>query len=69
MGKMIQGQEGTPTALLMEAMLNELPLRGMLMSGDGPLTREMLDAILIMINGKFFKGVGALINAARLRKK
>ena len=63
--KMIAGMEDTPTALLMEAMVKELPLRGMLMTGDGSLNREMLDALLVMINGEFFKGFGALIKAAR----
>jgi beta-glucosidase len=63
MSNMIQGQEDTPTALLMEAVMHEMPLRGMLMTGDGPLTREMLEALLLMINGRFFKGVGALVRA------
>ncbi|MBC8504426.1 MAG: glycoside hydrolase family 3 C-terminal domain-containing protein [Anaerolineales bacterium] len=61
--KMIAGMEDTPTAMLMEVMIKELPLRGMLMMGDGPLNREMLDALLVMINGEFFKGFGALIKA------
>jgi hypothetical protein len=61
MGQMIQGQEDTPIALLMEAMAREIPLRSMLMMGDGPLNREMLEGLLTMINGKFFKGAGMLI--------
>jgi beta-glucosidase len=65
MRQMIQDQEDTPTALLMEAMLREIPLRAMLMMGDGTFNCEMLDALLIMINGKFFRGVGALIKAMR----
>jgi beta-glucosidase len=65
MAKMIQSQEDTPLALLLEAVMHEMPLRGMLMTGDGPLTREMLDALLIMTNGKFLKGAGALIRAIR----
>ena len=67
MEKMIQGQEGTPTALLMEAMAKEVPLRSILMSSDGSLTREMLDGIVIMINGQFFKGAAELIKAARAK--
>ncbi|MFC1878704.1 beta-glucosidase [Chloroflexota bacterium] len=66
--KMIEGQEGTPTALLMEAMVRELPLRGMLMNGDGRLTREMLDALVVILNGEFFKGAGAMIGAIRNKK-
>jgi len=62
---MIEGQEDTPTALLMEAMADEAPLRTMLMTGDGSITREILDGMLIMINGNFFKGFAALIKAGR----
>jgi beta-glucosidase len=65
MAKMIEGQEDTPTAVLMEAMAKEAPLRTMLMVGDGSITREMLDGLIIMINGHFFKGAAALIKAAR----
>jgi len=61
------GDEDSPTALLLEAIVREAPLRTMLMTGDGVVSREMLDALLIMINGKFFVGLGALIKA--LRKK
>ena len=67
MAKLIQGQEGTPTALLMEAMAREMPLRGMLMAADGSVTREMLDALLLMINGRNLKGLSALIGAIRRR--
>jgi hypothetical protein len=35
----------------------------MLMSGGGPLNREILEALLLLINGKFFRGTGALIRA------
>lgn len=66
---MIEGQEDTPTALLMESMAREAPLRIMLMTGDGSLSREMLEALLMMINGKFFKGLFALIKAVRANKK
>ena len=65
MAKLIQGQEDTPTALLMEAVSREMPLRGMLMSGNGSITREMLDALLVMINGRTLKGLSDLIGAIR----
>ena len=67
MAKLIQGQEGTPTALLMEAVAREMPLRGMLMSGNGSISREMLEALLVMINGRTLKGLSALIGALRRR--
>jgi len=65
MGKMIEGQEDTPMGLLMNAMMKEMPLRSMLMFGEGPLNREILEGLLTMINGKFFSGVGALIKGIR----
>jgi len=65
MGKMIEGQEDTPMGLLMNAMMKEMPLRSMLMFGEGPLNREMLEGLLTMINGKFFSGVGTLIKGIR----
>lgn len=65
MAKMIEGQEDTPTARLMEAMAKEVPLRTMMMAEDSALTREMLDGIVIMVNGRFFKGLVAFIKAAR----
>ena len=64
MAKLIEGQEDTPTALLMEAAAREMPLRSILMM-EGPFNREMLDALLIMINGKYIKGAGAMIKAIR----
>lgn len=65
-GKMIkENDEDGPTALLLSAIVKEAPLRTMLMSSDGVLTREMLEALLTMINGKFFKGLPALLRAIR----
>ncbi|MBK5109156.1 MAG: glycoside hydrolase family 3 C-terminal domain-containing protein, partial [Anaerolineales bacterium] len=65
--KMIEGQEGTPTAYLMQAMVVEMPLRSMLMMGEGPFNREMLDALVVIINGHFFKGLFSFVKAI-LRK-
>ncbi|MBI9044790.1 MAG: glycoside hydrolase family 3 C-terminal domain-containing protein [Anaerolineaceae bacterium] len=65
MEKMIQGQEDTATGIFMVAMMKELPMRSILMFGEGPFTREMLDAVLVMINGQFLKGLLALLKADR----
>jgi beta-glucosidase len=67
MAKLLQGREGTPTALLMQAMAREMPLRVMLMSGDGSITREMLEALLVILNGQTLKGLFALFRAIRRR--
>ncbi len=63
MAKMIEGQEDTPTAVLLKAMARESPLRTMLMMGDGSITREMLDALVVLLNGKMIKGAWALLKA------
>ncbi len=60
--QMAVGKEDTPAALLLEATSHEMPLRSMLM-GDTPLTREILEALLLMMNGQFFKGLMALVRA------
>jgi beta-glucosidase len=65
MEKIMAGQEHTPTALLMRSMVTDAPLRSILMAGDGAVTLEMLEAMLLMINGHFFKGAAALVKAAR----
>ena len=62
-GKMVEGKEDTPTGLLMQAVANEAPLRTLLMAGDGNLNREMLEGLVIMMNGKFFKGLSVLMKA------
>lgn len=59
-GKMIKGQEDTPTGLTMTTMANEMPLRSIAMGG-GPLNLSRLRAILLMINGHFFQGIKALL--------
>ncbi len=63
-GKMVQGKEDTPMGMLMNAIVNEMPLRGMLMMG-GPLNRPKLEALLLMINGRFFKGLAAFMRAGK----
>ena len=65
MAKLVEGREDSPLALLMDAMADEAPMRAMLMSADGMLTRGMLEGLLTIINGQFFKGAGELIRAAR----
>jgi hypothetical protein len=65
MGKMMEGQEDTPTAALMETMGRESPLQSMLMSGGGAITPDMLDSLLAMLNGKTVSGAGDLRKAIR----
>ena len=65
MTKMIGDQEGTPTAMLMQAIASEMPLRGILMMDGGAISREMLDSVVALANGHLIKGVGGLLKAIR----
>jgi beta-glucosidase len=65
--KMIKGQEDTVTGALMRNMVKEMPLRSMLMMG-GSLNRPKLEALLLMINGHFFKGLTAFIKSGSGQK-
>ncbi|NLG96086.1 MAG: glycosyl hydrolase [Chloroflexi bacterium] len=60
MRRVVAGKEDTPTGALMLAMGRELPLRGMLMGG-GSLNRSKLEALAMMINGQFLKGLFAFL--------
>ena len=55
-GQMIQGQEDSPVGLLLQSIVDEMPLRSIMMMSDGALNRKQLEALLLMINGHFFKG-------------
>jgi beta-glucosidase len=65
MAKMVEGQEDTPMALLMDAMAFEMPMRTLLMLGGDGMNRGMLEGLLTMMNGKFFKGLGELIRSRK----
>ena len=66
--KMMVGQEGTPTGAMMMSMVQEMPLRSMLMMG-GAFNREKLEALLAMINGHFFSGLWAFLRANKSARK
>jgi beta-glucosidase len=61
--KIMEGQEDSPTAYLMQAMVGEMPLRSMAMFGEGLVSRGVLNALLTMINGHFIRGLYSLIKA------
>lgn len=56
----------SPTAIMFESMAKEMPMRSLLMLGNGMFSLPLLDAIMLMINGYYWKGLRALI-AARKR--
>jgi hypothetical protein len=62
--KQVQGMVAedpeNPNALMMEAIVQEAPLRTLTMLGD-PLNLEMAEGLLSMMNGKFFQGLVRLL--------
>jgi beta-glucosidase len=57
--KMVAGKEETPSGALMIAMSKEMPMRSMMMFGG--LSQKKLEAMLLMINGHYLKGLVALV--------
>ena len=64
-GQMIQGQEDSPVGLLLQSIVDEMPLRSIMMMSDGALNRKQLEALLLMINGHFFKGLAAFLKKGK----
>jgi beta-glucosidase len=63
--KLVEGDPDGATALMMKSMVKGMPLRTLLMMGGDRLNRGMLEGLLQMVNGKFFKGLSALLKAGR----
>ncbi len=60
-GKMTAGgSDDEPLSIMVKRMGEELPLRGMMMS-SGRITYGMLDGVLMMINGKAWRGMRKLL--------
>ena len=60
--KKMVGKDADPrTMRMMEAIVKEMPLRSMGMMSEGKFSIEMIDAVVLMINGHFFKGLGKII--------
>ncbi len=65
--KIVAGKEDTPTGVLIRSMVREMPMRSLLMNG-GPLNRPKLEALLLMLNGHFFKGLRTFLWPGSARK-
>jgi beta-glucosidase len=64
--ELIKDDPDSPTAQVMRAVMKEAPLRLIMMMGDS-FNRGMVDGLLLMINGKYLKGLFGLLKAARQR--
>lgn len=62
--KMFKGtEEDNPLIGMVENMLKEMPLRSLGMMSNGALKRSTMEALLLMMNGKGFKGLAALLKS------
>ena len=68
MEQMMAGMEESPTTMLFTAMMRDAPLRLLLMVSQGAFSRDMLAAILLLINRKPLRGLVALIKALWSRR-
>ena len=59
--KMIEKAERSGETNLNLLFIYNMPLRAIAKMTNGIMTMEMLDGVLMMVNGKFFKGTGRLI--------
>ncbi len=55
----------SPNALIIQAAVREIPLRALLIWGGEGVTRALLDGLVTMLNGRFFKGLVAALRAIR----
>jgi beta-glucosidase len=57
-----------PNAQMISNVLNDAPLRTLTMFGGDAINRGMIDGLLLMINGKFLKGLSLVIRSRRNQK-
>ena len=58
-----------PTALMIQAIVAEIPLRTLFMLGGDRFNRKMAEGLLMMINGKPLRGLPSLLKIQSLLKK
>lgn len=65
MDSLLGEDEDATMSVILDSMLEEAPLRMMLMAGEGKVTGDMLDSLVTIINGKTLRGVGGMVKAIR----
>ena len=61
MTKAFENADGENEALMMKAMINDLPLRSIALFSDGKVGIDMIEALLLAINGHLIKGIKKMI--------
>lgn len=63
--RIVGEMEEAPNALMIEASAKESPMRVLLMSSGGEVSREIMLALLMLLNGKYLRGLLELVNVLR----
>ena len=63
---LVQDDPDSPNALMMRSMIQGMPLRAIAMMGGERVNRGMMEGLLAMINGRFIKGLIAILRARRI---
>jgi beta-glucosidase len=66
---LIDDDPDSPNGQMIQAAMSEAPLRMLLMWGGDQLNRGMVDGLLQMINRRFFKGLGMLLQNRSKKKE
>ena len=61
-------RRGHMNKAMMAQSILQLPFRGYARMSDGAVSTAMLEGFLVMLNGRFFKGIGQLIRATVTKK-
>ena len=58
----------SPTSIMARHLIEELPLRGMVMVSGGKLTYSMLEGVLMILNHRFLRGFATLLTEFRRKE-
>jgi beta-glucosidase len=61
---LVETDPDSPSALMMRSMVQSMPLRSIGIMSGGAVPRAVLEGVLTMVNGSFFKGLIAAIKAS-----
>jgi beta-glucosidase len=64
-GEMLQDDPDSVLAMVMRASIKGLPLRSLARLAGERINQEMMESLLSMLNGRFFKGLIGILRARR----
>lgn len=68
MNAMLGAEKDLTLKRMAEHMADDIPLRGLMTLGGGQVSGELIEAVLLLANRKFFRGITKLFQANRKKK-